>query len=441
MKANQLSRTNVRSLRARSLGGDADAARRLLAHSVASGHDRLGLRRYFIARLLNAERLDEFRPFCAGVAASMEEAQLRAIVSDLARIYRSDADVAALLHELLAGPASARSCRRAFGGVAPAFASPPLFEGRRSAVLGRAALGSGAVIGAGAVIRADGNFVTVGDDFVLAPQATVHIAHEVHPTVIGHRVAAGRNAIIHACTVGDRCVIGDDAIVLDGSVIEDDVLLDPGAVVFPRSRLEAGYVYSGSPARMVRRAEPGEIEAAHAAIRDATMREEGEGAGSAPDTAGAAGGRFVASTAMLEGDVALAAGASVFFGCVMAAGPGRIAIGRDTNVQDNSVVRGDTLIGEETTIGHNVAIDSAVIGARSLIGMGARLAPGTRVEDDVLLAAGSSTTPGQTLEGGWLWGGRPAVRMKPMDEARRAMMRDTIRQYCEYADNFQQAMA
>ena len=248
MKASQLSRTDVRRLRADSLAGDADAARRLLAHSVASGHERLGLRRYFIARLLGAQALEEFRPFCAGVAARIGPARLRAILRDLARAYRRDVDAAALIGELAHTPASARSYRCAYGGVTPVLAAPAAFEAAGSAILGRATLGAGVVVGAGAVIRADGHFVTAGDDFVLGPQATVHIAHDVYPTVIGDRVAAGRNSIVHACTVGDRCVIGDDAIVLDGAVIEDDVLLEPGATTTPGQVLEGGFLWGGRPA-------------------------------------------------------------------------------------------------------------------------------------------------------------------------------------------------
>src|SRR5690606_16151398 len=114
-------------------------------------------------------------------------------------------------------------------------------------------------------------------------------------------------SIVHACTVGDRCVIGDDAIVLDGAVIEDDVLLEPGAVVFPRSRLAAGQVHAGSPAVPVRPVVPGELDRAYAAIREATIR---HGDGAAAGGGARAGGRFVATTAVVEGDVVLASGAS-----------------------------------------------------------------------------------------------------------------------------------
>ena len=62
-----------------------------------------------------------------------------------------------------------------------------------------------------------------------------------------------------------------------------------------------------------------------------------------------------------------------------------------------------------------MTLGDCTIGARSLIGIGSVVADGTIVEDDVFLAAGGETTPGQVLEGGLLWGKRPAVKMAPLD--------------------------
>ena len=54
----------------------------------------------------------------------------------------------------------------------------------------------------------------------------------------------------------------------------------------------------------------------------------------------------------------------------------------------------------------------ASIGERALIGIGAVVAAGTIIEDEVMLAAGAVTLPGQTLESGWLWGGGPRARCR-----------------------------
>jgi NDP-sugar pyrophosphorylase family protein len=88
----------------------------------------------------------------------------------------------------------------------PYFVTPPRLCGVGSSVLGKVTIGSRAALAAGSVIRADGEIVRIGDDFHLGEISTVHIAHKIRPTIIGDRVTVGRNAVVHACVVGDNCV-------------------------------------------------------------------------------------------------------------------------------------------------------------------------------------------------------------------------------------------
>ena len=132
----------------------------------------------------------------------------------------------------------------------------------------------------------------------------------------------------------------------------------------------------------------------------------------------------------------------MFFGCDLDAGEFRIVIGERTNIQDNTSIRceaGETVIGRDTTLGHNVRLASCRIGERALIGIGAVVAAGTIVEDEVMLAAGATTLPGQTLESGWLWAGRPARPLSRLDDAKRGMMRTIIGHYCGYAQAYARA--
>jgi carbonic anhydrase/acetyltransferase-like protein (isoleucine patch superfamily) len=151
---------------------------------------------------------------------------------------------------------------------------------------------------------------------------------------------------------------------------------------------------------------------------------------------------FVASTARLSGLIELQDRASIFFGCDFDAGEFRIVIGERSNIQDNTRIAceaGETVIGRDTTLGHNVRLSSCRIGERALIGIGAVLAAGTIVEDEVMLAAGAVTLPGQTLESGWLWGGRPARPLARLDDAKRGVMRTIIGHYCVYAEAYARA--
>ena len=327
-----------------------------------------------------------------------------------------------------------------FAGALPDFAGPPSFAGPRSAVLGRAALGANAWLGEDSVVRADGQHVRIGANLHLGHRATVHIVHDTTPCLIGANVTLGANVCVHACTVGDDCVFEDDVTILDEAVVGSNVVIEAGSTVFPRKRLDAGWLYRGSPAKPVRELWAGEL-----ARRAASVRAQHGSERAFPPTAQDFGDAvFIAHTAQRAGRLICAPGSSLFFSCVADAALGSIYIGANTNVQDNTLMRagnGEIVIGRDTTIGHNVRMGPARVGDGSLVGIGAVLAEGTWIQDDVLLAAGARTAPGQVLESGWMYGGRPASAMSRLDEARRGMMRVNIAHYLGYSQAFRKIQA
>jgi carbonic anhydrase/acetyltransferase-like protein (isoleucine patch superfamily) len=330
----------------------------------------------------------------------------------------------------------------AYDGTSPRFASEPAHVGAGAAVLGRATLGHAAWLGARSVIRADGHYVRIGNDFRLGARGTVHIAHGYLPTHIGNGVTAGPNSVIHACDVGDRCHIGRDVVILDGSQLGAGCALADGSIVFPRSVLEGGWLHEGAPARPVRRLEPAELAALHAASR-AASDQAGDGAEWVAAYA-LSEPLFVAFSARLKGHIALEGDNGVWFGCDLDASAHEIHVGRNTNIQDNSSIvarRRAVTIGCETTIGHNVSMSDCSVGDRSLVGIGAVVAPGTMIGNDVLLAAGAHTVEGQVLEDNSFYAGRPARRMAALDDRKRMLIAGTWPTYCDYARKFAAAQS
>lgn len=325
-----------------------------------------------------------------------------------------------------------------YGGIHPQLAKPPPVMAPGATLAGRITLGGGAWLGMNAVVRADGHYVEIGADFCLGPDATVHIAHDLYPTRIGSEVTVEQGAVVHACDVGNGCVIGPGAVILDGSRLADGVVIAPAAVVYPRSTLEGGWLYEGMPAKPARRLEPGELQRLHEGarrrIRAATSRATVATADT--DTATHPKALFLAPNATVSGRFHLAADVGIWYGCTLHTGTYVLTVGTRTNIQDNSAILcqdRDVVIGADTTIGHNVEMVDAHVGAHCLIGIGARLAPGTVVEDDVLLAAGAETRPGQKVTAGALWAGRPARRVADLDDRKRSMMAEIIPIYCGYA--------
>jgi carbonic anhydrase/acetyltransferase-like protein (isoleucine patch superfamily) len=326
-----------------------------------------------------------------------------------------------------------------YEGIWPGLATPPNPCAQGVSLLGKLQIGPGATFGWSAVVRGDGHHVRIGEGFHMGAQSTIHISEGNYPTLVGDRVSVGRDTLVHACTVGDDCVIEDGVVILDGSVIEDGVVIESGSVVFPRSTLKGGLVYAGVPAKPVRPVEPGEIERRAAALRQADRDFAIPPFSARPVELTCGEGVFVAGNARLSGVVRLADRSSVFFGCRLDAGSHSIDIAEATNIQDNVRIdahEGPVTIGAYTTVGHNAQIHSSRIGQRCLVGMGADLAPGTVAEDDVLIAAGARTEPGQRLESGWIWGGRPAKPIAAFDEPKRAGLRKGVDQYLVYAEGY-----
>ena len=334
-------------------------------------------------------------------------------------------------------PIEARLNLLSYLGTHPELAGPPRHAGANSAVVGRITLGRDAWLGAASVIRADGHYVRAGDDLTLGHGATIHIAHDVYPTVIGDGVTVGSNAVIHACEVRDGCIVEDGAVILDGCVIEAGTVIEAGSVVYPRSRLEGGHVYAGKPAKALRTIDAAELVERRRQVRERLAADPAERAPGSSDGPELDATAFVANTAVLSGRVVALPHTSIWYGCELDAAGGEIVIGERTNVQDNSVLRctpgARMVLGKDTTIGHNVTMADCTIGDRCLIGIGSVVAPGTVAEDDVFLAAGAATSPGQRLSAGHLYGGQPARVIAPLDERKRELISHTIGTYCDYA--------
>jgi len=104
------------------------------------------------------------------------------------------------------------------------------------------------------------------------------------------------------------------------------------------------------------------------------------------------GGAFVASNAIVTGDVELGEDVGIWFGCVVRGDDAALTVGRRTNIQDLTMIHADTgvpnTIGEECTVGHRVVLHGAEVGDRCLIGMGAILLGGSKIGDESIIGAG-----------------------------------------------------
>lgn len=136
---------------------------------------------------------------------------------------------------------------------------------------------------------------------------------------------------------------------------------------------------------------------------------------------------FVDPSAVVIGDVSLAANVSVWPGVVIRGDVNAITIDEETNIQDGAVLHvthrsasnpeGHPLkIGKGVTVGHKVVLHGCTIGNLCLIGIGAIVMDGAIIEDHVMVGAGALVPPGKRLESGYLYVGSPARPSRPLKE-------------------------
>jgi carbonic anhydrase/acetyltransferase-like protein (isoleucine patch superfamily) len=139
-------------------------------------------------------------------------------------------------------------------------------------------------------------------------------------------------------------------------------------------------------------------------------------------------GAWVAPDANLIGKVVLEDAASVWFGATLRGDNEEIRVGRGSNIQENVVCHTDMgyplVIGPDCTIGHKAMLHGCIIGAGTLIGMGATVLNGARIGAGCLIGAGALITEGKEIPDGSLVMGAPGKVMRVLDaEARERLLK------------------
>jgi len=151
---------------------------------------------------------------------------------------------------------------------------------------------------------------------------------------------------------------------------------------------------------------------------------------------------YVDASAVVIGDVTIGEDASLWPMVVARGDVNSIEIGARTNIQDGTILHvshdsefapgGFALrIGADITIGHKAILHGCRIEDGCLIGMGATVMDGAILRSGVLLGAGSLVPPGQELEGGYLWVGSPARRVRPLRDEEHAFLTYSPKHYVE----------
>lgn len=156
---------------------------------------------------------------------------------------------------------------------------------------------------------------------------------------------------------------------------------------------------------------------------------------------------YIDSQACVIGKVNLGDDVSVWPMTVIRGDVSSISIGSRSNIQDGAVLHvthggpysngeGPLLIGEEVTVGHKAMLHACTIGDRCLIGMSSIVMDGAILENEILIAAGSTVPPNKHLEARSLYRGNPVQRIRDLSKEEIEMLAYSAKHYVKLKNEY-----
>ncbi|MDW3095973.1 MAG: gamma carbonic anhydrase family protein [Gammaproteobacteria bacterium] len=136
---------------------------------------------------------------------------------------------------------------------------------------------------------------------------------------------------------------------------------------------------------------------------------------------------YIDQSALVIGQVEIGADSSIWPMSVVRGDINTITIGERTNIQDGSILHvshdgefspggASMTIGSDVTVGHSVVLHACTLMDCCLIGIGSVILDKAIVHKHAMVGAGSLVTNGKELDGGYLWMGRPAKKVRKLRE-------------------------
>ena len=149
---------------------------------------------------------------------------------------------------------------------------------------------------------------------------------------------------------------------------------------------------------------------------------------------------YVASTAIVTGNVVLGQGVNIWFGTIIRGDIACITLGARVNLQDGCIVHTDTdapqTIEDGVVAGHAAILHGTRIGRDTLIGMGATLLSGSDIGEECLIAAGTLVTEGRRIPPRSVVMGVPGKVVRAITDAEIERTRTISAHYLELAQRY-----
>lgn len=158
-------------------------------------------------------------------------------------------------------------------------------------------------------------------------------------------------------------------------------------------------------------------------------------------------GVYIDESSVIVGDITIGAHSSIWPLVAARGDVNSMKIGSNTNVQDGTILHVTRkspskpdgfplIIGDDVTVGHHCMLHGCELGNRILVGMGAIIMDGAKIEDDVFIGAGALVPPNKILESGYLYVGQPCKKARLLNEAELAFLKQSADNYVKLKDDY-----
>jgi carbonic anhydrase/acetyltransferase-like protein (isoleucine patch superfamily) len=137
--------------------------------------------------------------------------------------------------------------------------APSAYVADTASVIGKVTLGADVSVWFGATLRGDNERITIGAGSNVQEGTVMH-TDPGYPLTVGTGVTIGHQAMLHGCTIGDGSLVGIQAVILNGAKIGKGCLVGAGALVTEGKEFPDGSLILGTPAKVARMLEPGDLE-------------------------------------------------------------------------------------------------------------------------------------------------------------------------------------
>ena len=148
---------------------------------------------------------------------------------------------------------------------------------------------------------------------------------------------------------------------------------------------------------------------------------------------------FLASRAQVIGNVHIGENVGIWYNAVVRGDMEGIAIGDNTNVQDNCTLHTGNgfapIIGKGVTIGHNAIVHGCTVGDNTVKGMGSILLNGAKVGKNCIIGAGALVTGKMVIPDNSMAFGNPAKIIRNLTKEEIKANKENAKEYVELMKN------